>query len=52
MNRLTCKELRRACDEVFKATTFQELTELSKQLDVEIFQKNDQAHLGAMNAMK
>ncbi|WP_350291274.1 DUF1059 domain-containing protein [uncultured Croceitalea sp.] len=52
MKKMTCKQLGGACDTVFSANTFEEIAELSKKHGMEMFQKNDTAHLEAMNAMK
>lgn len=49
---MTCKQLGGACDEVFKAQTFEEMAELSKNHGMEMFQKGDEAHLKAMNDMQ
>ena len=48
MKIMTCKQLGGACDEAFHANTFDELTELSKQHGMEMFQKQDAAHLESM----
>ena len=48
MKIMTCKQLGGACDEAFQANTFEELTELSKQHGMEMFQKQDAAHLESM----
>ena len=48
MKTMTCKQLGGACDEAFHANTFEELTELSKQHGMEMFQKQDPAHLETM----
>ena len=45
---MTCKQLGGACDEAFQANTFEELTELSKQHGMEMFQKQDATHLESM----
>lgn len=52
MKTMTCKQLGGACDEKFSAETFDEIAELSKKHGMEMFQKNDEAHLEAMNKMK
>ncbi len=49
---MTCKELGGACDLEFKANTFEEIAELSKQHGMEMFQKKDQAHMEAMQQMQ
>jgi len=48
MKTMTCKQLGGACDEAFHANTFEELTELSKQHGMEMFQKQDATHLESM----
>lgn len=45
---MTCKQLGGACDQAFHANTFEELTELSKQHGMEMFQKQDATHLESM----
>lgn len=52
MKTMTCKQLGGACDLEFKADTFEEIAELSKQHGMEMFQKSDAAHLKAMDEMK
>ncbi len=52
MKSMTCKQLGGACDKVFQAETFEEIAELSKKHGMEMFQKGDEAHLQAMNAMQ
>jgi len=49
---MSCKQLGGACEEIFHATTFEEMAELSKQHGMEMFQKNDEAHLKAMEEMQ
>lgn len=48
MKTMTCKQLGGACDLEFRANTFEELAELSKKHGMEMFQKQDPAHLEAM----
>jgi hypothetical protein len=48
MKTMTCKQLGGACDEAFHANNFEELVELSKQHGMEMFQKQDPAHLETM----
>jgi len=48
---MTCKQLGGACDLAFKAESFEEIAELSKQHGTEMFQKNDGPHLEAMRKM-
>ena len=49
---MNCKQLGGTCDKTFKANTFEEITEMSKQHGGEMFQQGDEAHLKAMNDMK
>ena len=48
---MTCKQIGGACDEVFRANTFDEIAELSKKHGMEMFGKNDETHLKAMKEM-
>ncbi|MDC8003722.1 DUF1059 domain-containing protein [Aureisphaera galaxeae] len=52
MKTMTCKQLGGPCDVEFKAETFEQMAELSKQHGMEMFQKGDEAHLNAMKAMR
>ena len=52
MKTMTCKQLGGACDEIFRAKSFEEIAEMSKQHGMEMFQKKDEAHLCAMNKMQ
>ncbi|WP_430883211.1 hypothetical protein [Fusibacter sp. JL216-2] len=52
MKKMTCKQLGGACDLEFKAETFEEMAELSKNHGMEMLEKGDKAHLEAMNEMK
>ena len=52
MKSMTCRQLGGACDEVFKAETFEEMAELSKKHGMKMMQKQDPAHLEAMKAMQ
>ena len=49
---MTCKQLGGACDKEFRASTFEEIAKMSKQHGIEMFQKNDEAHLTAMTQMQ
>ena len=49
---MTCKQLGGACDKEFNANTFEEISGMSKQHAMEMFQKKDGAHLKAMNEMQ
>lgn len=51
MKSMTCKQLGGACDIEFSANTFEEMAELSKKHGMEMHQKNDAAHLNAMQKM-
>ena len=52
MKTMTCKQLGGACDKEFHANTFNEIKDMSMQHGMEMFQKNDTAHLEAMQKMK
>ena len=52
MKTMTCKQLGGACDKEFHADTFEEISDLSKEHGMEMFQKNDKPHLEAMNKMR
>lgn len=49
---MTCKQLGGACEMEFRAETFQEMAEQSKQHGMEMFQKSDGPHLEAMAKMQ
>ena len=52
MKTMTCQQLGGACDLEFNADTFEEMAEMSKNHGMDMFQKNDAAHLKAMNDMR
>jgi len=52
MKIMTCKQMGGACDETFSAETFEEMAELSKAHGMDMFQKQDAAHLAIMGEMK
>ena len=52
MKTMTCQQLGGACSISFSADTFEEIVELSKQHGIEMFQKQDAAHLQAMGKMQ
>ena len=52
MKTMTCNQLGGACDMEFHANTFDEISDMSKQHGMEMFQKNDEAHLQAMHKMR
>ncbi|MBC8769874.1 DUF1059 domain-containing protein [Arenibacter sp. BSSL-BM3] len=52
MKTMTCRQLGGACDLEFHGNTFDEISEKSKQHGMEMFQKNDEPHLKAMNKMR
>ncbi len=52
MKTMTCKQLGGACDEIFNASSFDELVEISKKHGMEMFQKQDAAHLDAMSKIQ
>ena len=51
MKTMTCNQLGGACDKVFKANTFQEMSELSKAHGMEMFQQGDAAHQKVISEM-
>ena len=52
MKTMTCKQLGGACDQTFRAATFEEMASLSNEHGKEMFMKNNAAHLEAMRAMQ
>ncbi len=52
MKTMTCHQLGGACDKAFHAETFEELAEMSQQHGMEMFQKQDAAHLEAMKKIQ
>jgi len=52
MKTMTCNQLGGACEMEFHANTFDEISDLSKQHGMEMFQKNDKPHLQAMHKMR
>jgi predicted small metal-binding protein len=52
MKTMSCRQLGGACDKHFRANSFDEISEMSKQHGMEMFKKGDGAHLAAMNAMQ
>ena len=52
MKTMTCKQLGGACDQKFSAETFDEMAQLSQQHGAEMFEKQDEAHLKAMQEMQ
>lgn len=52
MKTMTCKQLGGACDKEFHGETFDEMAEQSKQHGIEMYQKQDEAHLQAMQEMQ
>jgi len=48
MKKISCKQLGGACDKEFQANTFEEVVEMSKLHGMEMFQKQDPAHLKAL----
>ncbi len=52
MKTMTCSELGGACDQKFQASSFDEMAELSKQHGMDMYQKQDSAHLQAMQEMQ
>ena len=52
MKTMTCKQLGGACDIEFRANTFEEMAELSKQHGMDMFNKGDKPHMDAMSKMQ
>ena len=52
MKTMTCKQLGGACDEKFRANTFEEMAEQSKRHGMEMFKQGDEKHMAAMNEMQ
>jgi predicted small metal-binding protein len=52
MKTIKCKHLGGACDKEFRADTFEEVVEISKQHGQEMFQQKDEAHLKVMGEMQ
>ncbi len=52
MKTMTCNQLGGACNMEFHANTFDEISEMSKQHGMKMFQKNDEPHLQAMHKMR
>jgi hypothetical protein len=49
MKTMSCKQLGGACDKLFAANTFDEISELSQAHGKEMFEIGDEAHLKAMS---
>ena len=52
MKTMTCRQLGGACDQEFKANSFEEIAQMSKAHGMAMFQKGEEAHLAAMNEMQ
>ena len=52
MKTMTCNQLGGACDIEFRANTFEEMAELSKQHGMDMFNKGDKPHMDAMSKMQ
>ncbi len=52
MKTMNCKQLGGACDKEFHANSFEEIAAMSKEHGMEMFQKNDEPHLQAMQKMQ
>ena len=52
MKTMNCKQLGGACDKEFHANSFEEISEMSKQHGMEMFQTKDEAHLKAMSEIQ
>lgn len=52
MKTMTCEQLGGACDKEFRADTFDEIAEMSKNHGTEMFKIGDENHLKAMAEMQ
>ncbi|OGU65120.1 MAG: DUF1059 domain-containing protein [Stygiobacter sp. RIFOXYC12_FULL_38_8] len=52
MKTMSCSQLGGACEETFRAKTFEEIAEMSKRHGMEMYQKGDEKHLKAMAKMQ
>lgn len=52
MKMMTCKQLGGACDEEFRADTFEEMASQSQNHGKAMFEQQDPDHLAAMEAMR
>jgi predicted small metal-binding protein len=52
MKTMNCRQLGGACEKEFRASSFAEIAEMSKQHGMEMFQAKDAAHIEAMNEMR
>ena len=52
MKTMTCMQLGGACDLEFHAESFEEIAQISQQHGTDMFNKNDPAHLAAMQKMR
>lgn len=52
MKTMICNQLGGACDEVFRANTFEEMSALSQQHGKAMHEIQDPAHLEAMQSMR
>ena len=51
MKTMTCKQLGGACDEEFKAETFDEMAEQSRAHGMKMFQEGDKPHVAIIEEM-
>jgi len=49
MKTMNCRQLGGACDKEFHASSFEEIIEMSKQHGMDMFLKEDEGHLEAIN---
>jgi hypothetical protein len=52
MKTMTCKQLKGACEEKFKADSVEEMIKLSQEHGMAMWQSQDQLHMDVMNKMK
>ena len=51
MKTMTCKQLGGACNEEFRANTFEEMKQMSQKHAHEMYKKNDEEHIKVMKKM-
>lgn len=52
MKTMNCKQLGGACEKEFRANSFEEIVEMSKQHGMEMFSIQDKTHLKAMSEIQ
>ena len=52
MKTMNCRQLGGACETEFQANSYDEIAEMSKQHGMEMYEREDEAHLKAMKEMR